>query len=161
MTHPQKIKKLLWSASVGLFLLLNNLSATAQITSTTIQPLSFGTFCPGFSGGTITVSPAGLRTTTGDVIVINQNSAIYMPAIIEVEAPIGSRITIVDFNAQLRGSNGGAMTLHISGSDPGSPFTTAASRTNVSIGGTLTIGGITTNPSGKYNGSFVINFILE
>jgi hypothetical protein len=139
-------------------LLSGGLSAVAQITSTTTQQLSFGSFYPGNGGGTICISPEGTRTVTGDVIAMQQYNVNDRPAIIEVQAPVGSRITILNTNTQLKGSNGGNMVLHIS--SPGT-LITDANKTDVNIGGTLTVGSAMANPPGKYSGSFYITFMIE
>ncbi|WP_175470631.1 DUF4402 domain-containing protein [Pedobacter hartonius] len=161
MTATQIITRIIPLLSAGFFLMLTVSPAKAQFTTTVIQQLNFGTFCPVGASGSITISPAGVRTVAGDIITINQNSALYMQAIVEVEAPIGSRLTIVNSNTQLRGSNGGAMTLHINSTDPVSSVITTTSKTNISIGGTLMISNMTANPSGKYSGSFDVTFIIE
>lgn len=144
-----------------LLLLSSHLPAKAQIAASAIQQLSFGTFCQGIGGGAINVSPEGTRTATGDIIMLNQGGVLYMPAIIEVTAPAGSRITIVETNAQLMGSNGGSMTLHINGADPVSPFSTTLPSTDISIGGSLTVGSQAANPPGKYSGLFYVTFMSE
>jgi hypothetical protein len=161
MTAHQKITQDISLIVVIFFLMLINVPAKAQISTTVIQQLSFGTFCPVSAGGSINISPAGARSVTGDIITLNQNSAHYMQAVIEVEAPIGSRLAIVDANTQLKGSSGGAMTLHINGTYPVSPFTTTTLKTTINVGGTLTISNLTANPSGKYSGPFYITFIME
>jgi hypothetical protein len=161
MITSRKIAQLISLLSVSFFLILTNLPVKAQMTTTTIQSLSFGAFCLAGTGGTIAISPTGIRTVTGDMIAITQNSAPYMPAIIEVATPIGTRLVIINSTAQLHGSNGGTMTLRMTGSDPVSPLTTITSKTNIGIGGTLTVGSMLTNPSGKYSGSFYITFMIE
>lgn len=154
-------RKIVQLISVSFFLMLANFQVKAQITTTTIQSLSFGTFCLIGMGGNVAISPAGVRTITGDMIAINQNSTPYMQAIIEVTAPIGTRLAIVNSATQLHGSNGGTMTLRTIGSNPVSPLITATPRTNIGIGGTLTTGSPLTNPSGKYSGLFYITFMIE
>jgi hypothetical protein len=161
MTAHQKITPWILLIAVSSFLMLISLPAQAQISTTVIQQLSFGTFCPVGAGGSINISPAGARTVTGDIITLNQTTSHYMQAVIEVEAPIGSRLAIVDANTQLKGTNGGAMTLHINGTYPVSPFTTTTLKTTINVGGTLTISNITANPSGKYSGPFYLTFIME
>lgn len=161
MISNPKIKQYILAVSAIFLLLLSSLRITAQIKSTTIQQLNFGSFCANYAGGTICISPAGARTLTGDIITLNEISTLYAPAIIEVEAPIGSRIVIVDANTQLIGSNGKTVMLRINGSEPASPFITRTAKTSVSIGGILTVGNPTATPSGKYSGTFFLTFVVE
>lgn len=130
----------------------------------TYQNLSFGTFAQGGSGGTITVSNSGARSSTGSIILINQGGSFFQ-SVIDVEAAPGSLISITNGpNATLTGSNGGTVTLEIGNSDPVSPFNTTVSppsRTPVNIGGTLTIGNPAASPPGIYTGVFYITFNQE
>jgi len=128
------------------------------------QEMSFGAFYPLNAGGTITISASGSRSTTGDVILINQQFT-YSPASFQIEALPGTLINIQNGpDVVIYGSNGGTMTLHLESSDPPSPFITSAAppdRTQVKIGGTLTVGNIATNGAGNYNGTFTIIFNQE
>lgn len=130
----------------------------------TIQDLQFGSFVQGSSGGTITVSNAGVRSTTGTVLLLNQGSA-FFEAIIDVEAAEGSLISITNgADVTLTGSNGGTMLLHIGNPSPGSPFNVTVSppaTTSVHIGGTLTVGNSGASPPGTYSGIFYVTFNQE
>lgn len=129
-----------------------------------VQGLSFGKIIMGASGGTVTVSPTGSRSSTGSVILVD-NGVSWTPALFEIEANSGTLINIVNGpDAVLTGSNGGSLTLEIGGSDPVSPFviiTSYPTRTYLRIGGTLIIGAPASNPRGSYNGTFIINFFQE
>ena len=128
------------------------------------QEMSFGAFYPLNAGGTITISSSGSRSTTGDVVLINQQFT-YTPASFQIEALPGTLINIQNGpDVILYGSNGGTMTLHLEDSDPPSPFITSVAppdRTEVKIGGTLIVGNISTNGAGNYNGTFTIIFNQE
>src|SRR5439155_10682320 len=88
--------------------------------------LNFGSFFQGVSGGTITISPDGLRSTTGDIIQADLGIP-YSPAIFEIDANPGTLISILNGpDVTLSGSNGGAVSLHIGIADPSSPFITSA-----------------------------------
>jgi hypothetical protein len=134
------------------------------ITVFTTQNLSFGAFSHGSSGGTVVVSNSGMRSVTGDVVPLNLGFN-YFNAIFEVDTPLGSIISIMNgSDAILTGSNGGSMLLHIGNSDPPSPFVTVVPqpvRTQVNIGGTVTVGNASTNPPGTYTGVFYITFNQE
>lgn len=136
----------------------------AALSVYTTQNISFGAFAHGNSGGTITISPDGIRTVTGDVIALNLGIQ-YNNAIFEIESPSGTIISIINGpDVTLTGSNGGSMSLHIGSSNPASPFnntTAPPGKTLINIGGTLTVGGAATSPPGSYSGSIYITFNQE
>jgi hypothetical protein len=130
----------------------------------TAQMLSFGAFAHGATGGTVSISSGGIRTSTGDVILLSllnpPSTARY-----EVIANPGTIITILNGpDVSLPGSNGGSITLTIGASDPASPFvtTTAPPLPNyLDIGGTITIGNTAANPPGDYSGTYEIIFVQQ
>lgn len=128
------------------------------------QHLSFGTFAPGLSGGTISISPNGVRQATGSVVLL---VGIPFPhaAIFEVQQNPGYLIAInLSSNVQLIGSNGGTITLQIGPTDKGNSFVTQTGApfwNPVQVGGTLTIGTIASNPAGNYTGQFDVTFIQQ
>ena len=149
---------------------LSHIQAMAQekpprpISVFTAQNMSFGAFFEGVSGGTVLLFPNGSRSATGDVVLVNMGFS-YYPAIFEIEALPGTIISILfGPDVTLSGNNGGTMTLHIGGSDPDSPFISSASppgRTQVRVGGTLTVGNPLANPPGAYNGTISVTFNQE
>lgn len=130
----------------------------------TTQNLSFGAISHGNTGGTVLVGNDGSRSVTGDVVALNLGVQ-YFNAIFDIEAPPGSLVSILNGpDATLTGSNGGSMLLQIGNSFPATPFSTIVSppsRTQVTIGGTLTIGNNATSPPGSYTGTFYITFNYE
>jgi hypothetical protein len=136
----------------------------AVIMAYTIQNLHFGTFSAGNAGGTLVLSAAGGRTTTGSVVAINQGAA-ASPALFDIDAVYGSMVSVLNGpDATLTGSNGGSMLMHIGASNPASPFITIVRqplRTHVYIGATLTVGNQAANPPGTYSGTFYVTFALE
>jgi hypothetical protein len=128
------------------------------------QGLYFGAFFTGASGGTVIIYPDNTRSVTGTVIQASLGYS-FSAAIFEVEAIAGTRVGIVNGpDVTLTGSNGGSMTLHLGSSLPTSPFVcnvAPPSRTQVSIGGTLTVGNILSNPVGSYSGTFSVTFVQE
>ena len=129
---------------------------------TTLQDISFGSVIQGNSGGTVIMSPSGVRSRTGDIILPTLGSQGYQ-AIFEVKAEPGSLITIIFGNAAL--SNGAySMNLVLGPSDPVSPFINTLQpdgKTDVRLGGTLTVGNALANPAGNYSGSFTVTFIQQ
>lgn len=128
------------------------------------QGLIFGAFFQGISGGTVIIYADGSRTVTGSIVQANLGFP-FSPAIFEVDAIPGTLITILNGpDITLSGSNGGSLHLHLGAASTGSPFVSTAispGRTQVRIGGTLTIGSPLANPSGAYSGSFLVTFIQE
>jgi hypothetical protein len=128
------------------------------------QGLIFGAFFQGPTGGTVTVNPDGSRMVTGSIVQANLGFP-FSPAIFEVDANPGTLITIMNGpDITLTGSNGGTLSMHIGTSSTGSPFVataTSPARTQVKIGGTLTVGNPLANPSGSYSGTFSVTFIQQ
>jgi len=159
-----KLRILIQISALALFL-LNSLPALSQgLNVTTLQNLSFGAFSQGTTGGTITVSNTGSRTTSGTVVPLNLGIQ-YFQAVFQVQDSIGTVVSILNGpDATLNGSNGGTMSLHISNSDPASPFISTIAppgTTRISIGGTLTVGNADVTPPGNYTGTFYITFNNE
>lgn len=130
----------------------------------TYQHLSFGAFINGNSGGTVTIEPGGNRSVTGDIIPVFLAHQ-YHPAIFEVEANAGVILSLINGpNVTLSGSNGGTIMLQLGSSLPVSPFintTRPPFRTQVTVGGTITIGNSLANPPGDYTGQFFVTFVQE
>jgi len=126
--------------------------------------LRFGAFFQSTSGGTVVVSPTGVRTSTGTVVLADMGY-VFGAANFTILANPGTRVAIINGpDIVLTGSNGGTMSLHIGSSSPVSPFITTAmppAQTSVNIGGTLTVGSPVANPSGTYNGYFLVTFMQE
>lgn len=126
--------------------------------------LRFGAFFQSASGGTITVSPTGVRTSTGAVILADMGYT-YGAANFDITANPGTLVSILNGpDATLTGSSGGSMSMHIGTSFPTSPFVTSANPpayNTITLGGTLTVGSPVANPSGAYSGSFYVTFVQE
>jgi hypothetical protein len=157
-----------WGALFSLFLYM---SVNAQempprpitVTVNTAQNLCFGIFAQGTIGGTVSVSSSGMRSSTGDIILIS--GGIVSTARFDVVANRGTIITIVNgSDVQLTSGSGGHLTLHVGNSNPVSPFIITVDRptvTPVYIGGTLTVGIPGSNPPGDYSGTFDITFVQQ
>lgn len=132
------------------------------VVTVTAQQLTFGAFTHGAVGGTVTVTPTGLRSSTGDVILLGLGIPFY-PTLYEIVANPGTVISILNGpDVVLPGSNGGSITLTIGNSDPPSPFVTTTPNPNLLyIGGTITIGNSAANPPGYYSGTYDVTFVRE
>jgi hypothetical protein len=131
---------------------------------TVLQNLGFGAFAHGLFGGSVIVNTGGARSYTGDIVLLNLGFS-FSAAIFKLVANPGTLISILNGpDAQLIGSNGGFMILHIGDSFPLSPFvinSVPPDFTEMNIGGTLTVGNTAANPPGNYSGTFDITFIQE
>jgi hypothetical protein len=130
----------------------------------TAQGLSFGAFYNGAAGGTVIIDPSGVRSSTGDVVLLGLGFT-FSAALFEVHAHPGTVISILNGpDAILTGVPSGSMTLHIGASNPASPFVSTV-KFNIPIllyiGGTLTVGNPAANPPGSYTGTFEITLNRE
>jgi hypothetical protein len=166
MKTPVTIKyigsvKLVLIMLLAFVLSVTSIHAQSSITVYTIQNIGFGAFATGNTGGTVKISSSGVRTVTGTVIPLNFGLQ-YRPVIFEIEAPSGTIISFANsLNATLTGSNGGTMSVHLDESDPVLPFNTIVSppaRTQLKMGGTLTVGNPSVSPPGTYTGTLDITF---
>lgn len=156
----------------GMLLLGSHLAAHAQpppprplsIYVNPAQGLIFGAFFHGVSGGSVIIYPDGSRAVTGDIVQANLGMP-FSPAIFEIDADAGTTISILNGpDATLTGSNGGTLLLHIGNASTGNLFITHAippDRTQVRIGGSLSVGNSLANPPGIYSGTFSVTFIQE
>jgi uncharacterized protein DUF4402 len=161
-----------YSSYIVAVLLFFSLAGTAQpppprpiaVYANPAQGMIFGAFFQGPSGGTVILYPDGSRTSTGSLILANLGYP-YSPALFEIDANVGTVVSIMNGpDATLTGSNGGSISVHLGAASTGSSFTTTIAspgRTQVWIGGTLSVGNPLANPSGSYSGSFSVTFIQQ
>jgi hypothetical protein len=131
------------------------------VVSPTAQGLAFGAFYQGAAGGTVTVTPAGVRSASGSVVLLFAGFP-FSPALFTIKGNPGTLITMMAGpDVILPGSNGGSLTLQIGPTIPISPFVLTApfpEPTNFYVGGTLIVGSPAANPPGAYSGTFTIIF---
>lgn len=132
------------------------------IVVSTQQHLAFGTFYHGSGGGSVIISPAGSRSTTGTVVTIGMG---YSSSRFQIVGNPGTVISVLPFSpVQLTGPGGKFMTLLLNGTNPVTPFVLNAAYpipTDFYVGGILTVGNAAANPPGSYNGTFDITFNQE
>jgi hypothetical protein len=132
-----------------------------------VQPLDamkFGAFCQGSAGGTVIINAqTGLRSATGDIVLLSTSFGNFSPAIIQVQALKG---TVVSFPTGLTGSlsGPGTLALQVGTTYPLSPFVVTTDPPlwmDIRVGGTLIVGTPGSNPPGSYSGTFNVTFIQE
>jgi hypothetical protein len=173
MTFKQHTKSLLKKSALiaaGIFLFFaTSPEANAQEdpprppSITVAADLSFGAFYHGAIGGTVTISPAGSRTATGDIVLLGLGYP-FSPAHYNVYSNAGTVISILNGPDVPLTWSGFTMNLHIGTSLPVSPFVNPnpySVPTELIIGATLTVGNALANPPGTYNGTFNITLIIE
>jgi hypothetical protein len=167
----QRNLKLILNLGFGLLVFSSSISVFAQehppipieVKVRTARFLNFGKFTLGASGGTVTVSPNGIRTQNGEIYLLNSGSV--TSAMYEVTAIPGTVVTI-DHPASfmLSGTSGDQILLdNLTYNVPKTFITTAppSSINEIKIGGTLHIGNISGNRAGIYSGDIVITFIQQ
>lgn len=127
------------------------------------QGFQFGSFTQGNAGGIISISPEGIRTGSGAVVPLNFGTA-ATPLVLELQGQRGSMVSMLTETSTLTGSNGGSMTLKITGTNPPMPFIIpedAPEKSIIKIGAELMVGNAQQSPPGNYSGSLNISFVLE
>jgi len=164
--------KLILNFGLGLLFYFISVSLYAQesppipieVKVRTARYLNFGTFTVGISGGNVVVSPDGLRTPTGDVVLLNLGPTVAS-ALYEITANPGTLVTISHPNSFiLTGTSGDQILLDNLTYSENKTFITTAPSTSINevkIGGTLNLGTINSNRAGAYSGTITITFIQQ
>jgi hypothetical protein len=136
-----------------IFLIINGFTVRAQFNPTvSISPdLDFGTFATTGAGGTITLTPGGIISSTGG---ITSTSISFHPATLHVNYLLRNHLSIsYDSNISINRAGGGSMKL-----EPSSQTifnrNYGSNNLDVNIGGILTIDKSSIDPPGYYSGSF-------
>jgi len=131
------------------------------VTVNNAQPLAFGAFTPGASGGSVYMQTDYYRDSDGTIVLFNLGYS-FSPAMLYVRGNPGTVVTVtLSPSVTLSGSNGGTMTLSPGPLLPLSPFVITVpflQSTELLVGGTLSVGPIGSNPAGNYTGTFSITF---
>jgi hypothetical protein len=132
------------------------------ITVTSTQGLSFGAFYQGASGGSVTVTSTGSRSSGGTVVLLTMGTV--SQAIFEIVGNLGTPVSFLKPTSTLSDGNGHSLSLQIDDTNPGIQFVLTnvyPTPTILYIGAILTIGSPAANPPGSYSGTFDITFIQE
>lgn len=150
------------SAPLLLVLLTAGREACAQQVGTlsNTRGLDFGQFVAG-TGGTVVLSPGGLRSRTGGVILLNSPSAGAATFAVGVTgSPKGAKLKAVIVTLPANGtvrltSGSNSMAVDSFVSSPAAGLSSSLSTTpTVSVGATLTAAA--NQPPGTYSGSFTV-----
>ncbi len=130
------------------------------LAATEEEPLNFGRFTPGINGGSVIVTPDGLRTARGTVITAG---GAHSPGRFVVTGAPGTSFTISlpeEETVLVHQQSGNTMNVNGWISDPpsGDAANLADGSRMVSIGAILNIGSMEENPKGIYTGTFVLTF---
>lgn len=132
-----------------------------QINLSSTRGLDFGRFVAG-TGGTVTVSPSGVRSRTGGVILLTSPAAGQATFSVSRSSNGGSNKAVIislPANGSVRLTSGSSsMAVDAFVSSPASLLSIPLTGTTLSVGATLTIGA--NQPSGNYSGSIplIVNF---
>jgi hypothetical protein len=133
-----------------------------QINLSNTRGLDFGRFVAG-SGGTVVVSPAGVRSRTGGVILLTSPSAGQATFLVSKSANGGGNKAVIislPSNGSTRLSSGASNSMAVNAfvNSPATITTVTTAGTTLSIGATLTVGA--NQAPGAYSGSFplIVNF---
>jgi hypothetical protein len=133
----------------------------AALTANEHSQLSFGKFSPGTNGGEIHLSPEGVRSIAGNVVLSGggQSAGSF---IITGEDQATYSITLPSGQSLLSSSSGTRTMIvkdWVSTPTPGigSGVLTGGSQ-EVKVGATLVVGSMIDNPVGIYTGSYMITF---
>jgi hypothetical protein len=137
-----------------------------SLSVTVTQGIHFGTFCvTGGSGGTIILGSDGIRSATGEIILLDV-PPIAQPAIFELKLCL-SRTVYIYFDppeVQLTGT-GGTLKLRIGPTDKGDNGAGFLINSDCNYVTTLRVGGTLTATAashpGNYSGTFAINFLYQ
>lgn len=137
-----------------LSVILFSLTLHAVITITTTTNLVFGKVAAG-SGGSVIVSPAGVRSTTGGVTVLSSVSGSAAAFNLQGTASTAYIITLPTNTAVTMTSGANSMTVTSFTVSPGLTGSFSAAGTqSITVGATMNVGA--NEPQGDFSGSFSI-----
>lgn len=142
-----------------------NAQATAEViqslTVTEGTALNFGRFSPESSGGEVRLSPDGVRSSTGSVVL---GGGLYNPAtfFLSGQPDYAVNISLPDGPVMLTNSASG-QTMEITDWESSIASLSEINLPtngllNLSIGATLRVGVMSENPVGIYSGTYTITF---
>jgi hypothetical protein len=133
----------------------------SALTATETSQLNFGKFSPEVQGGQVIVTPDGIRTTNGSVILSGgiANSGIFYitgtpDALFSIQLPNGPALLTHQNSSKTMMVNNW-VSYPQSGNGTG---VLANGQQFVHLGATLNVGSLLDNPVGMYSGAFTLTF---
>lgn len=148
------------AALAALLLLAARDSAAQQLTIGNLRALDFGRFVAG-SGGAITISPTGLRSRTGAVVLLNSPStgqAMFSVGRSGSEEGKAIVISLPPNGSTLLSSGSASMAVNAFVLEPASLVSIPAGGATLSVGATLVVA--PDQAPGNYTGTFslIVNY---
>ncbi len=157
MLHNQNVKPII-STSV-----LDKLP-NIQSSITQLSPLQFGSFVATNGGGTIHISYSGERYSTGNVILLYDDSN-FSPAIFEVIAPSNTLVQIIfDKKCVLKNKFGNEIIVYLDELNTGNLFVTPENAENgflVYLGGYIDVKSSDETLTGEYVGNINLTIVVK
>ncbi|MDP1536349.1 MAG: DUF4402 domain-containing protein [Burkholderiales bacterium] len=126
----------------------------AVIAISNTQGLVFGKFVAA-SGGTITVSPAGVRSASGGVVLVSSGAGAAAQFAVSGDANVAYAISLPGDGTVSLSSGANSMAVNVFTSSPNlSGLLGAGGTQTLLVGATLSVGG--NQASGGYSGAFVV-----
>lgn len=160
--HNQDIKPII-STSV-LDKLPNIQPSIIQPSIIQLSPLQFGSFVATNGGGTIHISYSGERYSTGNVILLYDDSN-FSPAIFEVIAPSNTLVQIIfDKKCVLKNKFGNEIIVYLDELNTGNLFVTPENAENgflVYLGGYINVISSAETLTGEYVGNINLTIVVK
>ena len=120
--------------------------------------MSFGSFyLLGATGGTLSISNTGIKTTTGNIQEIN-SSFLVAAFTLSTDSLNPVNIAITSSPSTLSNGQGDSISIEAGISNPENPIVQAGAPIQIFIGGTITVD--REIPAGDYNGDLFITFSI-
>lgn len=141
-----------------------NMPATVDvykvITATPTTTMSFGRIAGSSSAGTVVLTSAGARSTTGGVSLVSGGTA-AAAGVFTLDGQSSATVTVTPGAGPytLTGSVSGTMTVDTLTASAATVALTAGGAGTVNIGGTLNVGA--NQPAGTYTGNVQVTFAYQ
>lgn len=117
------------------------------------QPLAFGSFAPGVSSGTVTVSAAGVRNSGGGVFLVPSGSGSVASYTVSGTSSATYAVTLPSNGVVVLTSGPNSMAVNNFASSPvGAGLIGGGGTQTLTVGATLSVG--SNQATGSYSGSF-------
>lgn len=132
----------------------------SALTAQENQPLSFGRFSPEATGGSIVISPDGIRQSTGEVIPTGVG---FGPASFFVTGQLQAQFEVILPTGPVyifrEGGNESMAVLDFTLDNESGIWVLEDGTRVVNLGATLEVGSMEQNPTGMYSGTYSIIFL--